>query len=160
MPTGRGFRHRWAIAALALAALLPDAVRADVLYPPARQADADLRAALTRAATTQRHVLLEIGANWCLDCQRLAAVMQQPRVASILDAHYVVVRINVGRFTDNLSLARRYRVHPRQGIPALAVLAADGHLLYAPTHGGFESMPALQVGSLRRFLEHWITTPE
>lgn len=143
-----------------MAVLLPGAGRADVLYPPVQQAEADLRAALTQASTTQRHVLLEIGANWCLDCQRLAAVMQQPAVASILKAHYVVVRINVGRFTDNLALARRYCVHPRQGIPALAVLAADGHLLYAPTRGGFESMPPLQVGALRRFLEHWITTPE
>jgi hypothetical protein len=42
-----------------------------------------------------------------------------------------------------------------KGVPALAVLGADGKLLYAQKAGEFEDMRHMEPGSVTEFLEKW-----
>src|SRR5438046_8885340 len=83
---------------LALTTLLTLAIGA---YTPARsqgpydkRADAhkDIQTALTEAQADGKLVLLDFGANWCLDCIVLSHLYEDETVHPFLDANFHVVR--------------------------------------------------------------------
>ena len=73
----------------------------------------------------------------------------------MLEAGYVLVHVNVGRLDQNLDLAERYEVPLKKGVPALAVLDANGKLLYSQKAGEFEAMRKMQAGAVTEFLNQW-----
>jgi len=75
------------------------------------------------------------GANWCGDCKMLDMAFKTGTSAALIKQHYKVVKVDVGRFDRNVDIAQAYGVPLKSGIPAVAVLAQDGKVLYA-TRGG------------------------
>ena len=126
-----------------------------VIYPDGAQGKADVAAALAQAAREHKRVLLDFGGNWCGDCQVLAIYFQDPVNRSLLDAHYVMVPVNIGRYDVNLDLAARYGVPIAKGVPALAVLDAKGTLLYSQRNSEFSAMRNMDVSSVTAFLNRW-----
>src|SRR5271156_78170 len=102
-----------------------------VIYPDGAQAEQDIAAALAKAAKEKKRVLLDFGGNWCGDCQVLEIYFHDPANRSLLEQNYVLVPINVGRYDENMDIAARYGVPVAKGVPALAVLDANGQLLYS-----------------------------
>jgi hypothetical protein len=58
----------------------------------------------------------------------LAGVMRLPEVAAFVDAHYVVVAVDVGRMNRNLDIPAHYGVTRLEGVPSLLVVDARGRL--------------------------------
>ena len=75
-----------------------------------------------------------------------------------MEASFVLVHVNVGRLDQNLDLAQRYEVPLKKGVPALAVLDADGKLLYSQKEGEFEAMRKMQASAVTEFLTRWKPT--
>lgn len=125
------------------------------IYPDPSQAKADLAAALKTAAATHKRVLIDFGGNWCGDCQVLDLYMHDDKNRPLVDANFVVVHINIGRFDANLDLAEKYQVPLHKGVPALAVLSDHGALLYSQKNGEFEAMRSMESSSLTEFLVKW-----
>lgn len=127
------------------------------LYPSVSQAGADIRAAQAAAAQTHKRVLIDFGGNWCGDCKALDANFHRPENLALLDSAYVVVHVNVGDegIDDNFEIAERYGIPLKKGVPALAVIDADGSLVYSQKNGEFESMRAMDPASVQEFLQRW-----
>jgi thioredoxin 1 len=125
------------------------------IYPDPAQAQADLAAALKKAAATHKRVLVDFGGNWCGDCQVLDIYFHNPENRPILDANYVLVHVNVGRYDANLDLAKRYGIPLEKGVPALVVLSDTGKVLYSQKSGEFEAMRRMQASSVTNFLVQW-----
>ena len=104
-------------------------------YDEAADARADLNRALQQASSEHKQVLVVFGANWCVDCRELAGKMNTGALAALVAQRYVVTKVDVARFNKNTDLARQMGNPIRKGIPAVAVLQADGTLLKA-TEGG------------------------
>jgi thiol:disulfide interchange protein len=131
-------------------AALPD------IYPAPEKAGPELAAALDSAAATHRRVIVDFGGNWCPDCYVLDAYLHDAVNKPILAAHFVIVHVNIGAFDQNLDIAERYAVPLKRGVPALAVLDAQGQLLYAQKGGEFEAMRRMQSGAVTQFLQQWM----
>ena len=125
------------------------------IYPAPEQASADLSAALKIAASQHRRVILDFGGNWCPDCHVLDIYMHDSTNAPILDAHYVLVHINIGQKDRNLDIAARYDIPLDKGVPALAVLDEHGKLLYSQRTGEFEPMRHMESSAVTQFLQRW-----
>lgn len=139
-------------------AVLLFAARAEAvpdIYPAPEQAKADVAAALQTAGSTHRRVILDFGGNWCPDCHALDHYFHDATNAPLLEASFVVVHVNVGRVDQNLDLAERYEVPLKKGVPALAVLDAEGKLVYSQKAGEFEAMRKMQSGAVTDFLMQW-----
>jgi thioredoxin 1 len=126
-----------------------------VIYPDSSQAQADIAAALARAAREKKRVLLDFGGNWCGDCHVLEIYFHDAANRSLLDAHYVLVPINIGQMDENLDIAARYGVPVAKGVPALAVLEPNGQVVYSQRNGEFEAMRRMDSASVTAFLMQW-----
>ena len=127
-------RKTLALIALIVSVMAP-AVAADAPYNEQADAKADIRATLAAAQQARLPVLVVFGANWCGDCRMLDTAFKTGASAPLMAKNFKIVKVDVGRFDRNVDIATAYGVPLKSGIPAVAVLAADGRLLYA-TAGG------------------------
>ena len=109
---------------------------ADALpYDESADAAAQVTAAAAQAARDGKQLLIVFGANWCGDCKMLDAEFKKPALKALLDRHYRIVKVDVGRFNKNLDVVKPWGDVIRKGIPSIVVAGADRQLIYA-THGG------------------------
>ncbi|MBA2932540.1 thioredoxin family protein [Sphingomonas sp. CGMCC 1.13654] len=95
-------------------------------FPYDEQADAQAAVAKARAQAKREHkrLLIDLGGNWCLDCRVLAGIMELPELQPFLDRHFVIVKVDIGRYDKNGDIAGHYGIAGRlDGVPAL--LAVD-----------------------------------
>ncbi len=125
------------------------------IYPAAANAKTQLNEALVAARTAHKRIILDFGGNWCTDCHVLDIYFHDATNGPLLQAHFVLVHINIGRLNENLDIADRYHIPLRKGVPALAVLGENGELLYSQGSGEFEAMRAMRSSAVTEFLLHW-----
>ncbi len=121
----------------------PHAVGVAHTYPEARSYTVsanpigDVDAALARAAATNKHVLLVMGANWCHDSRALAGWLETERFAALIEQEYELVFVNIGMPQTgdghNLAVAQRFGLDDLPGTPNVLVLGPDGTLVNAET---------------------------
>lgn len=135
---------------------LPLAAAAAKLYPDPARADADIAAAMEQAQREGKRVLVDFGGDWCTDCKVLDVNLRRPENAALLH-RFVMVHVNVGDkgIDTNFDVAKRYGIPLEKGVPALAVLDANGHVVHAQMAGEFENMRAMDPASVHDFLAHW-----
>jgi len=126
------------------------------IYPPDRDAHAEIKEAETRAATQHKRVLLVFGANWCFDCHVLDLAFQRPDLAPVVASGYEVVHVDLGGDEKkNADLVAQFEVPLEKGIPALAVVESDGKLVASQKNGEFEDARSLTPEALLEFLNKW-----
>ena len=106
--------------------------------PYDERADASAIVAKARAQARAQHkkLLIDLGGNWCTDCRVLAGVMELPELAPFVASHFVVAKVDIGRFDKNGQIAAQYGITRRlDGVPAVLIvdpgtdrLVNDGHL--------------------------------
>lgn len=120
---------------LAASALATAGTAATGPYDEAADAKAQVSAALADATQTRLPVLVVFGANWCPDCKVLDLAFKSGPSAPLIDKHFKVVKVDVGRFDKNVDVAQAYGVPLNKGIPAVVVLSPQGQVLYATKAG-------------------------
>ncbi len=122
-------------AAAFAASATPTATTTVAPYNEAADARADIAATLTEAQRAKVPVIVVFGANWCGDCKMLDNAFKTGASAPLIAEKFRVVKVNVGRFDHNVDVAESYGVPLKSGIPAVAILSAQGKVTYA-TRGG------------------------
>jgi thiol:disulfide interchange protein len=149
-------------AALALLtlAILPGPAAAQTVYPTVNKhlysetanPKLDIAAAIKRAAREHKRIILDFGGDWCGDCQLLDIYYRQSPNAELIAKHFIVVHVDIGHMDRNVDIAQKYQVPITKGVPALAVLDANGKLLYSERAKEFEHTSPEAVTA---FLNHW-----
>jgi thioredoxin 1 len=103
-------------------------------YDESADANATLQRGLEQARASGKDVLVVFGANWCPDCRELDKALHG-RSAPLIDARFVVVKIDVGNFDKNVDVVKRYGYPTAKGIPAAVVLTARDKIIYATRAG-------------------------
>jgi len=122
------------------------------LYSDTANPTADIADALARARREHKRVLLDFGGNWCGDCQVLDIYYRQSPNAELLAKNFILVHINIGHMDKNVDVAKKYNVPIVKGVPALAVIDADGNLLYSEREKEFEHTTPEAITA---FLNRW-----
>jgi protein disulfide-isomerase len=115
--------------------------------PYDEQADAqhELESALGTARAANKRILIIFGANWCEDCRALDRALHGEALGPVIDAHYVVVKVDVGHFDKNLAFARLYGKPIAKGIPSVVVVTPKNEIVYETRAG--ELADARRMGS-------------
>lgn len=124
-------------------------------YDPTADAKAQLAAAQAQATAQHKLLLIDLGGDWCGDCRILAGVMRLPEVRHFIDAHYVVVAIDVGRMNRNLDIPARYGINRVVGVPSILIVDRDGRLLDAGHIAALADARSMTPQALADWLAHW-----
>ena len=125
------------------------------LYSAEADPKADITAALKQASarTQASHPRLR---------RRLVRRLPGPRHLlpsspnlELLDKNFILVHVDIGHFDKNLDIPEKYNIPLKKGVPALAVLDADGKLLYSQQAAEFGDMRYMYPTSVTDFLNRW-----
>lgn len=126
------------------------------LYDPKANAEKDVAIALTKAKKEGKHVLLQIGGNWCVWCYRFNSfVLLDPELKNILTSNYVVYHLNYSSENKNLDYMRKLGFPQRFGFPVLVVLDAEGNRLNTQDTSLLEKGNGYDKDKVRNFLLNW-----
>lgn len=126
------------------------------LYAKDADARTEIKEAVSKAAKEHKRVILVFGGNWCYDCHVLDSVFHQADVQPLVDKNFEVVHVDIGDDgKKNNDLAGQYKLPLDKGVPALAVLDADGKLLYSQQNGEFEAARSMDPDDIVAFLNKW-----
>lgn len=91
-------------------------------YDAGRDARRDVDAALARAKRSGKLLLIDFGANWCVDCRVLAGIFELPDFKGWMTRNFELVQVDVGQFDRNLDLPRRFGAPALGAVPAILVI--------------------------------------
>ena len=124
------------------------------VYDPARNADQDLRDALTEASRSGKRVLLDVGGEWCSWCHIFDTFFEQnARLLQLRNQNFIMLKINVSQKNSNSKFLSHYPSIP--GYPHLFVLDANGKLLQSQRTDQLERGSSYDPSKMEAFLNRW-----
>ena len=125
-------------------------------YDESANAEIDLANAIAEANNKNKHILIEMGANWCPDCRTLGRYFQREDIKAWLDERFIVVAVDVGEWDKNLEIAERYGNPISEDIPSLVVLDSKGVMQFATLAGELASAREISGDDLIEWLNEQI----
>ncbi len=128
------------------------------IYNPKADAAKDLNEAITKAKNENKHVLVQVGGNWCPWCIKLHKFIgDNYKLDSIISADYEFVRINYSKENKNPETLERLEFPQRFGFPVIVVLDGNGKRLHTQDTGYLEEDRGYSNKKIERFLLSWNT---
>jgi thiol:disulfide interchange protein len=130
-------------------------------FPYDEKSDANkaVDAALVKAKAEHKRAFIDLGGNWCGDCRVLAGLMALPEVKAFVDAHYVVVTVDVGRFNKNLQIPARWgmvQALKDGGAPTVLIVdPATNKVVDAGHTGALEDARHMDPQSIVNWIAEW-----
>ncbi len=126
------------------------------LYDPYANVEKDVAAALAKAKAENKHVLLQIGGNWCVWCYKFHSfVNRDSTLRKLLRENYIVYHLNYSKENQNLAYLKKLGSPQRFGFPTLVVLDADGRQLHTQDSGLLEKGNGYDREKVKSFLLQW-----
>ncbi|MDF7777070.1 thioredoxin family protein [Sphingomonas sp. AOB5] len=125
-------------------------------YDSTANARRDIAAATARAKKRKKPLLLDFGANWCVDCRVLAGVFELPEMKAWIARNFELVQIDVGQFDRNLDIPKRYGLAQLEAVPAVLVIDARiGKLRNVGEEIALGDARIMQPQSIADWLARW-----
>src|SRR5689334_6956205 len=126
------------------------------LYNPKANAEKDIAAAIVQAKKEGKHVILQIGGNWCVWCYRFNSfVMTDSSLKHLVENNYIVYHLNYSKENKNLDYLKKLGYPQRFGFPVLVVLDADGNRLHTQNSAYLEKDRGYDYDKVRSFFADW-----
>ncbi|HKB44043.1 MAG TPA: thioredoxin family protein, partial [Chitinophagaceae bacterium] len=101
------------------------------LYSPAENAEQEITVAVKKAKAEGRHVIIQVGGNWCIWCARFNDfISSDTKIDSIIKTGYIVYHLNYSKENYNAKLLAKYGYPQRFGFPVFLVLDGEGKLIH------------------------------
>ena len=127
------------------------------LYKPAERAEAEIARTVSEAKNSGKHVLIQIGGNWCIWCARFHEyVKKDAQLDSLMNANYVVYHLNYSKENYNAKLLTKYNFPQRFGFPVFLILDTEGNLLHTQNSWYLEDgKTSYEREKVKSFFNEW-----
>lgn len=126
------------------------------LYHPYAYANEDIAQAIKQAKAQHKHVLIQVGGNWCSWCLLLQHFWTtDSQLDSVIQTDYVLYHLNYSKENKNLALLAKYGFPQRFGFPVLLILDGNGSLIHTQNTGLLEEGKGYNKGKVLQTLEQW-----
>ncbi len=126
------------------------------LYNPNADAITDITNAIAIAKKENKHVLLQIGGNWCSWCIAFdKKVNDTLELKKLLNENYVVYHLNYSKENTNSVILKYLGFPQRFGFPVFVVLDSEGNRLHTQNSSYLEEGKGHSVQKVKEFLESW-----
>lgn len=124
------------------------------LYDPKRNAAKDLADAVAEAQRTKKHVLVEVGGDWCKWCHILDDFFKaNAELLALREKNFVRVKVNFSGENENKEVLSRYPAI--SGYPHMFFLDSKGKLLLSQDTGLLENGRTYNLERLTTVLTNW-----
>lgn len=132
------------------------AQEAKKLYNPETDAAEQIRIAVEKADAERKHVLVQVGGNWCSWCYKLVKTCTtNAQIDSMIAANYVWIHVNYSKENLNLLTMEALGFPQRFGFPVLVVLDGEGRRLHIQDSGFLEEGKEHSPERVMTFLRNW-----
>ncbi len=126
------------------------------LYKPEDNSKTQIADAVKEAKKSGKHVLIQIGGNWCVWCARFNDfVTTDKTIDSLVNGNYVVYHLNYSKENYNTEILKKYKFPQRFGFPVFLVLNDEGDLIHTQNSEYLESGKGYDKGKVMTFLNNW-----
>lgn len=126
------------------------------VYNPNADAIKELNEAVKKANAEDKHVLIELGGNWCKWCRMFYKWSHENKtIDSLLTADYVVLHSNYSKENKNPELLKRLDYPQRFGFPVFVVVDGKGNRLHTQNTGYLEEGEGYSEKKVAEFLKQW-----
>ncbi len=126
------------------------------LYKPEANAKEEIESAVKEAKKTGKHVLIQIGGNWCIWCARFNDfVTNDKSLDSLVNTNYVIYHLNYSKENKNAELLKKYAFPQRFGFPVFLILDEKGNLLHTQSSWYLEAGKSYDKEKVTAFFNDW-----
>jgi thioredoxin-related protein len=126
------------------------------IYKPDEDAKQAIAKLVKEAKENNKHVLIQVGGNWCIWCARFDDMVTKDKgLDSSMKANYVVYHLNYSKENKNIDLMEKYQYPQRFGFPVFLILNEKGDLLHTQNSWYLESAKTYDREKVKSFFEDW-----
>ncbi len=141
--------------AISFAANAQEVKKFDV-YKPAEDATKAIQKAVVKATGEKKHVLIQVGGNWCSWCARFDKLSREDaQIDSLLRSSFITYHLNYSKENRNLPVLAKYSFPQRFGFPVFLVLDGEGKLLHTQNSAYLEEGGGYSKEKVVDFLSSW-----
>ncbi|MCC6384596.1 MAG: thioredoxin family protein [Bacteroidia bacterium] len=129
----------------------------ELLYNPEANGVTELATAVSKAAAENKHVLIQIGGNWCKWCYRFHDfIKSHPALDSLMTADFVVMHLNYSKENKNLEILSALGYPQRFGFPVFVIVDMNGERIHTQSSWFLEDgKESYDVEKVAAFLKDW-----
>lgn len=126
------------------------------LYNPTADAKAEIAAAVKKAAAENKHVILQLGGNWCGWCILYNnLVTTNDTLKTYIEKNYVTVHVNYSEENFNKEVFEALGFPQRFGFPVFVILDGKGNRLHTQNSAYLEKGKGHDPKKILEFLQQW-----
>jgi thioredoxin-related protein len=126
------------------------------LYTPEANAKKEIDDVVKQAKKEGKHVLIQVGGNWCIWCARFNDfVSNDPSLDSLVKSDYVTYHLNYSKENKNEGILAKYGFPQRFGFPVFLILNDKGELIHTQNSGYLESGKSYDKEKVKGFFSDW-----
>ncbi len=126
------------------------------LYDTAANAYNDISNIVKMAASSQKHVIIMAGGNWCSWCLRFnELITTDSQLDSIVKADYIVYHLNFSKENKNEATFAKYGYPQRFGFPVFIILDQNGTRIHTQNSGLLEEGKGYSRDKVKEFFLQW-----
>ncbi|MFM9910839.1 MAG: thioredoxin family protein [Chitinophagaceae bacterium] len=126
------------------------------LYKPDEDASVALSNVIKEAKASGKHVMIQIGGNWCVWCARFYDfVNNDKQLDSSSKAGYVVYHLNYSKENMNKELLAKFGYPQRFGFPVFIILDGEGKRIHTQNSSYLEQDKSYSKEKILEFFESW-----
>ena len=126
------------------------------LYDPSSDAKIEISKAVKKAATEGKHVLLQIGGNWCGWCIAFDKKVKANDTLRIpMEQNFVVYHLNYSQENKNKDVLAELDFPQRFGFPVFVILDSEGNRLHTQNSAYLEQGKGHSTKKVLDFFKQW-----
>ena len=126
------------------------------IYNPEANAKEDISKAVEKAKAEGKHVMVQIGGNWCSWCLLFHKyINEEADIKETIEDNFVFMLLNYSQENKNAELMAKYNNPGRMGYPVFLILNGDGQLIHTQDSGLLEEGKGYNKTKVMTFLKNW-----
>ncbi|MCP9768560.1 DUF255 domain-containing protein [Lacihabitans sp. LS3-19] len=126
------------------------------LYDPTEDAKAEIASAIKKANAEGKHVLLQIGGNWCSWCLLFdRKINSNDTLRNAVDKNFVIYHLNYSPENYNKEVLASLDFPQRFGFPVFVVLDGKGNRIHTENSAYLEEGKGHSTKKVLAFFQNW-----
>jgi thioredoxin-related protein len=125
-------------------------------YNPVENASDAIANAVKEAKEKGKHVLIQVGGNWCIWCARFDEFTKgDADINTYIENNYVRYHLNYSKENKNKEVLAKYGYPQRFGFPVFLILDGEGNLIHTENSAYLEDGKGYGKLKVIEFLKNW-----